>query len=1021
MIIRGITVHPDNPLQFDFVLDTGDSGLGPESPALRQEATKLIKYFLAALTVPEKEMWVNLSPYEKDRIIAQGLGDTEMGRDLLAQDYLLKQLTASLMYPEDELGKAFWERVYQKAQEQFGVTEISQNTFHKIWIVPSKAEVHEYGASAYVVDSKLKVMLEEDYLALEKEHRDTRTQEHRGTGGQEPKGTGARDGFKILNPYITSIIREILIPEIEKEVNEGKTFANLRQIYNSMILAAWFKMNVKESLLGRSYVDQNKTAGVDTDDKQINQKIYDQYIAAFKKGVYDYIKEDYDPATQQILPRKYFSGGVNQAMLTKKVLHVLKHPLEQFKGKVPAAILSVLLVGGGELFNFEVGIASASDKNQGSVLQQEDFSNRVREYKKLLGSKNTQDRDYVWNEIFTKGYYEPDFMKEMIPTLVSILKNPKTELDERIFTAKIFGLMAASGSQGVIFFHKPKIILEMTRDLRELLIGKKAVKEPGLRVEIVRALAESLGRMYEELSVRDDDKTQKEMDEEHETRAGVRALTELVKIEKDEQVLRTLIEAIGFVGSRNARALGDDTKEILRKITVDFPSLKGVVVDAVGKMEASTYLDKIIDIRNQLNLDKGFSVFSKELELQMSTPEFKRTSFWLKASIVGKLYRICLKDKTKGDVYAVAANLSERITLLIIEAGVDPSKINEDLNTALGMAYNEGNYSLLENLLITIQWIISATQDKTTLEGLKPYLDNLSSQLTKEPLNKHQEHFLGIIQGMLKSIEEKFNEPKKEKSIPPSEKQENEGKERGDKSLGGPGEFTQGAERKDNAVDAAMLGRGARAFISLPPKKKTIKLNSKPKQEENINAKRVMRFKPKLKIEDAVLKTSGVFDAFLTKFPNEVIAQDAKRILKESMSPDKFKENLKSWIVTYENELPSHPNAGSAGFYSDNKNRRDAVLDFLTELDKVYQGLNGKGGAATKDNAQVGGINLDSAMIDWKIKRDGQGFVLPLDQQPSAVFDVPGVIPFIINITPIPVPVSMKEKVNGQLALRRAN
>ena len=58
---------------------------------------RLVKYFLAALTIPEKDLWVNLSPYEKDRVITDEFGSTEMGRDLLAQDYMLKQLTSSLI------------------------------------------------------------------------------------------------------------------------------------------------------------------------------------------------------------------------------------------------------------------------------------------------------------------------------------------------------------------------------------------------------------------------------------------------------------------------------------------------------------------------------------------------------------------------------------------------------------------------------------------------------------------------------------------------------------------------------------------------------------------------------------------------------------------------------------------------------------------------------------------------------------------------------------------------------------
>ena len=95
--IKGITVDPQNPLQFDFIIDKGQTNL--EGEAFEAESLKLIKYFLAALTVPEAELWVNLSPYEGERIIPEKFSTTEMGRDLLAQDYILKQLTASLMYP----------------------------------------------------------------------------------------------------------------------------------------------------------------------------------------------------------------------------------------------------------------------------------------------------------------------------------------------------------------------------------------------------------------------------------------------------------------------------------------------------------------------------------------------------------------------------------------------------------------------------------------------------------------------------------------------------------------------------------------------------------------------------------------------------------------------------------------------------------------------------------------------------------------------------------------------------------
>lgn len=291
ILLKGITIYPDNPFYLDFIVDTGDENV--EGDLLKIKSEKLIKYFLASLTVPEKDLWVNLSPYEKDRIIPQEFGHTEMGRDLLSQDYILKQLTASLLYPENELGKEFWAQIRAKAQEKYGITDIPVNTFNKIWIVPNKAVVYEKDNHVFVIESHLKVMLEEDYLA--RKH----------SQDNEPSIAVAT-----VNQLSSSMVRNLILPEIEREVNNGKNFTQLRQIYHSMILALWYKRNLKTAFLNQAYTDQNKVVGIESDDFQAKQKIYDQYLEAFKQGVYDLIKEEYDPATQEIVERKYFSGGV---------------------------------------------------------------------------------------------------------------------------------------------------------------------------------------------------------------------------------------------------------------------------------------------------------------------------------------------------------------------------------------------------------------------------------------------------------------------------------------------------------------------------------------------------------------------------------------------------------------------------------------------------------------------------------------------------------------------------------------
>src|ERR1022692_3492428 len=63
LMVTGLTIHPENPLLMDFIVSTGNSGMN--ATQVKKESERLIKYFLACLTIPENNQWVNLSPYEK--------------------------------------------------------------------------------------------------------------------------------------------------------------------------------------------------------------------------------------------------------------------------------------------------------------------------------------------------------------------------------------------------------------------------------------------------------------------------------------------------------------------------------------------------------------------------------------------------------------------------------------------------------------------------------------------------------------------------------------------------------------------------------------------------------------------------------------------------------------------------------------------------------------------------------------------------------------------------------------------
>lgn len=299
-VIRGMRVYPNKPFEFDFVVDSGD-----RHALDKKETSLLIKYFLTFLTIPEEDLWVNLSPYESGRIIPDDMALTDAGNTLLEQDKVLKLLSSSLTYPESQLGKKFWVQVYKKAFEKYGTTDLPVNTYNKVWIVPDKAIIYDLGNSALIGDTHLKVMLEEDYLALKKN----------------------RSSNRRLHTLTSEITKEIILPELQKEINEGKNFAPVRQLFHSLVLADWFKRELRRNILSDVYVNKKKISGVDDVDKGSKEKIYKEYLNIFKKGAYNYIREDVDPITNQVVPRKYFSGGefFGDSAMWAKTIRVFKY------------------------------------------------------------------------------------------------------------------------------------------------------------------------------------------------------------------------------------------------------------------------------------------------------------------------------------------------------------------------------------------------------------------------------------------------------------------------------------------------------------------------------------------------------------------------------------------------------------------------------------------------------------------------------------------------------------------------
>lgn len=293
--LEGIRFSENAPYHVDAMFAQTDPGV-VKGLALREEASRQMRYFLAALAVSEEDLWVNLSPWEPERTISPILGMTELGQDMLAQDYVLKYVTALLMHPDTPSGREFWHRVYTRAYAKFGTVDIPVGSISKVWIVPQRAVVAqgrntEGIGGAVITHARLNVMVDADYQLVRNTFGTAET--------QEASDSLARE-----------MMREVIVPVLEQEVNEGEAFARVRQIYKALILAHWFRQNMHMGPVAKGYVNRNGIRGIRSADAGAVGQVYARYRSIYDKGVYSLIRDELQEGEEEPVARHYVSGGL---------------------------------------------------------------------------------------------------------------------------------------------------------------------------------------------------------------------------------------------------------------------------------------------------------------------------------------------------------------------------------------------------------------------------------------------------------------------------------------------------------------------------------------------------------------------------------------------------------------------------------------------------------------------------------------------------------------------------------------
>jgi hypothetical protein len=250
---------------------------------VKTSSGKLIEFFLTALAFPDDKFWIDLNPASPDRVADRELAKTDFGRIMLAADLQLKKDTSDLTNPrKSKAGKEFWERLYRKA-EGLGIASHIP-VADRVRIMPGEICVRRGQRELSILSSRLSVVAETAVTA-----QDQKTRELLEYGAQQMK--------------------ELIIPELERRVNDGYAYAELRELFQAMVCARWYKDN-----FGASSVEASRRAVADfvPDYPYGEREIYNEYMDSLRLGEYSLTEtvSKYE-FFLRLVTRTYTTGGLD--------------------------------------------------------------------------------------------------------------------------------------------------------------------------------------------------------------------------------------------------------------------------------------------------------------------------------------------------------------------------------------------------------------------------------------------------------------------------------------------------------------------------------------------------------------------------------------------------------------------------------------------------------------------------------------------------------------------------------------
>ena len=317
--LRGVSNHfaTNKPFDSEFLFDHTNRS-DPQ-----QEILTAIHYFFEILSIPTDDLWVNLGPAESEQVMPPSLRELEIGRVLLESDLVLKKLTASLLHPDSSSGRLYWATLQSQLRLRDGATPVGFEPSFRLWIRPDKFSTETNGVNMLVKEARLAIQGEEAH-------------------GPTPSLACAGGRAQSEDDRLAwEVFQDLVLPLLQRDLDEGRLFAPLRQLCFSLALAHAFRAHFAGERRYQDYFDGESRRVVpdltlkladrkasyrmvewrrpgDPVDKprsvvvaEANQRTQDEYRRLFDQGVFYVVRREPMLGTHKMAVRSYFSGAAD--------------------------------------------------------------------------------------------------------------------------------------------------------------------------------------------------------------------------------------------------------------------------------------------------------------------------------------------------------------------------------------------------------------------------------------------------------------------------------------------------------------------------------------------------------------------------------------------------------------------------------------------------------------------------------------------------------------------------------------